>query len=398
MESRKELPTSVSNSTIGDENDGAYSSSDTEGPESDPKEEEKKKTVDSDSSDDGTDQDRTETSDVEATDEGKPDTSVESIEVKDIKDQTPNEKDAKELKEDLHAETSTDSKNNLLSQDQDSVIEDNNTSDNVNDTEILDKKVQSTVESVGPIEDIIVQDKDDSIAVEEVEDKEDLDDTSDLIQQVETGLKSHPMRMEEEVFDGYGEAEEEEEPAEESHVDEDVIEDVDIDVKSPNINEDSKSPIPVISVTNESSLPGKDDDYSESTYSTATLADTTADYETADSQITIGNEDASDVSITDNLSDCEEVRIQIESPIPQITVQEALQSVDVDEALEAQVEDSKSNKDTVEFDKNLPGTVEILISKVTGAKIYLVGTAHFSKESCEDVAKVINRDVESFCP
>lgn len=38
---------------------------------------------------------------------------------------------------------------------------------------------------------------------------------------------------------------------------------------------------------------------------------------------------------------------------------------------------------------DLPSTVQVLVSANTGAKVYLVGTAHFSKESCEDVALVI---------
>jgi len=40
-------------------------------------------------------------------------------------------------------------------------------------------------------------------------------------------------------------------------------------------------------------------------------------------------------------------------------------------------------------DPDLPKTVQVLHSAKSGAKVYLVGTAHFSKESCEDVAKVI---------
>jgi len=40
-------------------------------------------------------------------------------------------------------------------------------------------------------------------------------------------------------------------------------------------------------------------------------------------------------------------------------------------------------------DPDLPSTCTLLISPNTGAKVYLVGTAHFSKESCEDVARVI---------
>jgi len=40
-------------------------------------------------------------------------------------------------------------------------------------------------------------------------------------------------------------------------------------------------------------------------------------------------------------------------------------------------------------DPDLPSTCTVLISPNNGAKVYLVGTAHFSKESCEDVALVI---------
>eukprot|EP00088_Acartia_fossae_P066809 TRINITY_DN8299_c0_g2_i3.p1 TRINITY_DN8299_c0_g2~~TRINITY_DN8299_c0_g2_i3.p1 ORF type:complete len:719 (-),score=180.01 TRINITY_DN8299_c0_g2_i3:321-2477(-) len=43
-----------------------------------------------------------------------------------------------------------------------------------------------------------------------------------------------------------------------------------------------------------------------------------------------------------------------------------------------------------DFESQLPKTVHILQSKVSGAKVYLVGTAHFSQESCEDVARVIS--------
>lgn len=38
---------------------------------------------------------------------------------------------------------------------------------------------------------------------------------------------------------------------------------------------------------------------------------------------------------------------------------------------------------------DLPDTVQVLVCGSTGTKVYLVGTAHFSKESCEDVAMVI---------
>lgn len=54
------------------------------------------------------------------------------------------------------------------------------------------------------------------------------------------------------------------------------------------------------------------------------------------------------------------------------------------------VESSASNKSSEgDFDNNLPETVTLLTHKETGAKVYLVGTAHFSKESQDDVAMVI---------
>lgn len=48
---------------------------------------------------------------------------------------------------------------------------------------------------------------------------------------------------------------------------------------------------------------------------------------------------------------------------------------------------NKSEPDT-DFDKNLPKTVTLLRHEKTGAKVYLIGTAHFSKESQADVEKV----------
>nr|CAI5833359.1 unnamed protein product [Callosobruchus analis] len=52
----------------------------------------------------------------------------------------------------------------------------------------------------------------------------------------------------------------------------------------------------------------------------------------------------------------------------------------------ADIESSSSNGD---FDNNLPETVTLLKHSTNGAKVYLIGTAHFSKESQEDVIKVI---------
>ncbi|XP_019879854.1 traB domain-containing protein [Aethina tumida] len=44
---------------------------------------------------------------------------------------------------------------------------------------------------------------------------------------------------------------------------------------------------------------------------------------------------------------------------------------------------------SLNFDNNLPPTVTLLTHPTSGAKVYLVGTAHFSKESQEDVSLVI---------
>lgn len=46
-------------------------------------------------------------------------------------------------------------------------------------------------------------------------------------------------------------------------------------------------------------------------------------------------------------------------------------------------------KDRTIDDENLPSTVSLLHGH-NGEKIYLIGTAHFSKESCEDVRKIIS--------
>lgn len=42
-----------------------------------------------------------------------------------------------------------------------------------------------------------------------------------------------------------------------------------------------------------------------------------------------------------------------------------------------------------EFDKNLPHTITVLTTP-QGSKVYLVGTAHFSRESQDDVSLVSN--------
>lgn len=42
-------------------------------------------------------------------------------------------------------------------------------------------------------------------------------------------------------------------------------------------------------------------------------------------------------------------------------------------------------------EKELPRTCTVLTSNKTGGTLYLVGTAHFSKESQADVARVIQK-------
>ncbi|GJQ70444.1 hypothetical protein Trydic_g22863 [Trypoxylus dichotomus] len=43
-----------------------------------------------------------------------------------------------------------------------------------------------------------------------------------------------------------------------------------------------------------------------------------------------------------------------------------------------------------DFDNNLPETVTLLKHPITGAKVYLVGTAHFSQESKDEVVQIMN--------
>lgn len=49
------------------------------------------------------------------------------------------------------------------------------------------------------------------------------------------------------------------------------------------------------------------------------------------------------------------------------------------------------------FDDNLPKTVSLLTSR-EGAKVYLIGTAHFSLESMDDVSKVSLKMISKFVP
>lgn len=57
-----------------------------------------------------------------------------------------------------------------------------------------------------------------------------------------------------------------------------------------------------------------------------------------------------------------------------------------EDILDTETENNDLKND--DFDNNLPETVTLLKDQRTGAKVYLVGTAHFSEESKQDVAKV----------
>ena len=64
---------------------------------------------------------------------------------------------------------------------------------------------------------------------------------------------------------------------------------------------------------------------------------------------------------------------------------ETLEILSIGETDQSSTNGAKTDE---EFDNNLPETVTLLKHEATGAKVYLVGTAHFSNESKEDVIKV----------
>lgn len=68
---------------------------------------------------------------------------------------------------------------------------------------------------------------------------------------------------------------------------------------------------------------------------------------------------------------------------------ETLEIVNIGDADQFSTNGSKSDDD---FDNNLPETVTLLQHEPTGAKVYLVGTAHFSNESKQDVTRVLISD------
>lgn len=59
-----------------------------------------------------------------------------------------------------------------------------------------------------------------------------------------------------------------------------------------------------------------------------------------------------------------------------------------DEAVSIEVDNIKIYNSVDEFDRNLPSTVSLLTNEY-GSKVYIVGTAHFSRESQDDVSLVI---------
>ncbi|KAF5288563.1 hypothetical protein FQA39_LY15342 [Lamprigera yunnana] len=67
---------------------------------------------------------------------------------------------------------------------------------------------------------------------------------------------------------------------------------------------------------------------------------------------------------------------------------EELVDPDIEETPTSSNENKEKNLND-DFDMNLPETVTLLKNQETGVKVYLVGTAHFSRESQEDVMKVI---------
>ncbi|KAB0798226.1 hypothetical protein PPYR_09219 [Photinus pyralis] len=67
---------------------------------------------------------------------------------------------------------------------------------------------------------------------------------------------------------------------------------------------------------------------------------------------------------------------------------EELVEPDTDESSNG-TNENKVKLHSEDFDNNLPETVTLLKHPETGVKVYLVGTAHFSKESQDDVIKVI---------
>ncbi len=217
-----------------------------------------------------------------------------------------------------------------------------------------------------------------------------------LIQEVGTGLISHPMRMEEEVFDGYGEAEEEIEIQDESEVNEDLAEKEETKIDLSNNAQENVAPNDL--VIEKKTVDTKEietNEENDTSIEEVTVAQTTQSLNSPEDtkpvrpvEITIPATNKHDISIT--IDDSELVNTDNET---KVDIDEHEASENNEKALEAQASSSEASA-VLNFDENLPGTVEILVSKLTGAKVYLIGTAHFSQESCEDVAKVINRIVE----
>ena len=246
----------------------------------------------------------------------------------------------------------------------------------------------SDVEIVGAVEDTSILNESTSSNQEEVastvlEDDQHVEPELtpkklNLIQEVGTGLIAHPMRMEEEVFDGYGEAEEEIESQDDSE-DTTNKEETRIDISN---NAQEQVDTKEIKTNDEN----EEVTVAQTIESLNSFADNTP---VKPVEISIAETNKEDISIT--IEDYELVNTTKDET--KIDIDEHEASKNTEKLLEAQESSSEASA-VSNFDENLPGTVEILVSKLTGAKVYLIGTAHFSQESCEDVAKVINRIVE----
>ena len=219
-----------------------------------------------------------------------------------------------------------------------------------------------------------------------------------FIQEVGTGLISHPMRMEEEVFDGYGEAEEEKEIQDEREENTDTEENEETNIELSNNAQENIAPNDL--VIEKKTVDTKEIEKIEIEENDASIEEVTVEQTTQSInspehmtpvrpvEISIPATNRHDISIT--IDDSELVNTDNAT---KVDIDEHEASEKNEKELEAQASISEASA-ALNFDENLPGTVEILVSKLTGAKVYLIGTAHFSQESCEDVAKVINRIVE----
>jgi len=414
MENERELPTSVSSSTVGDDasftstlgdDDKDLSSSDTEGPENDHTKQDDKDKTDDDQSDKDldtshindsiTDQDTTVNNDSLWEHSLGVKKEISSSQYNTANDSTVASKDTSfesfnnsslTINDDLN-DSFEDQKNDSFNASKEveeiGAIEDSIGSDQEQKNESLSIS-NSDVEIVGAVEDTSILNESTSSNQEEVastvlEDDQHVEPELtpkklNLIQEVGTGLIAHPMRMEEEVFDGYGEAEEEIESQDDSE-DTTNKEETRIDISN---NAQEQVDTKEIKTNDEN----EEVTVAQTIESLNSFADNTP---VKPVEISIAETNKEDISIT--IEDYELVNTTKDET--KIDIDEHEASKNTEKLLEAQSSSSEASAMS-NFDENLPGTVEILVSKLTGAKVYLIGTAHFSQESCEDVAKVIN--------